>query len=378
MISYDCKIFYQNIWFVRIGLFIWIKLVLWLHTLFSKSPMSLANKYRPTTFDDVVEQTHIIPILQAQANAEAWQNNFLLYWPRWTGKTSSARLLAKSINCLQPRDWNSCNTCENCVLIQNNTTMDIVEIDAASHTWVDNIREEILDKALYKPTILKKKVYIIDEVHMLSKWAFNALLKIMEEPAPYLVFILATTEIHKVPDTIISRCYVLQFSSVSADAMVTRLEKIAQLESIPYTQWWLSMIAQVADWWMRDAIKYLDQIRILWEINEETVASFLWIASQQDIIQYCESLQQSIIHGHMNDQLLDILWWFTKKWIDVYQFAKDCLKYINIHFHEDPQNYVIMTDVHLTLLQEAKRFPSPLLAMKSSIFKHLHSSYKSA
>lgn len=196
--------------------------------------MSLATRYRPRTFDQVVGQLHITDILQAHIHAHHTQKknatNYLLYGPRGTGKTSSARILAKALNCLDPQEGNPCNTCENCLAIQQEHTMDIIEIDAASHTGVDNIREEIIEKAAYKPAQLPFKVYIIDEVHMLSKGAFNALLKIMEEPGKYLRFILATTEIHKVPDTIISRCQVFHFKRIASKAMVAHLEDIASQE----------------------------------------------------------------------------------------------------------------------------------------------------
>ena len=155
--------------------------------------MSLANKYRPKTFDEMIWQEHIIDILKAQMQSrDVVHHNYLLFWPRWTWKTSSARLIAKALNCLDLQNGNPCNHCANCELINNGTSLDYVEIDAASHTGVDNIREEIIDKASYPPTTLKKKIYVIDEVHMLSKWAFNALLKTIEEPKWNVCFIFAT------------------------------------------------------------------------------------------------------------------------------------------------------------------------------------------
>ena len=165
----------------------------------SKS-QSLANRYRPQTFDEMIWQQHIIWILKAkmQSDSSALQN-YLLYGPRWTWKTTSARILAKAINCLDPHDGNPCNKCANCELINSWKTTDYVEIDAASNTWVDNVREVIIDQAGYQPISLKKKIYVIDEVHMLSGAAFNALLKTIEEPGANVCFILATTELQKVP-----------------------------------------------------------------------------------------------------------------------------------------------------------------------------------
>ncbi len=210
--------------------------------------LSLYLKYRPATFTDLIGQRHIIDILIAQAKSNQLAHSYLLYGPRGTGKTSTARLLAKIVNCTtftadgQPDLVND----PACQLVNENKTLDFVEIDAASHTGVDNIREEIIDKALYPPAHLKKKVYVIDEVHMLSKGAFNALLKIMEEPPPYLLFILATTELHKVPDTIISRCQVFNFKQLSLDEISGRLQYIATAEHITYEESALRLIAKLS------------------------------------------------------------------------------------------------------------------------------------
>ena len=198
--------------------------------------MSLANKYRPQTFDEMIGQEHISDILKAQMIArDKIHHNYLLFWPRGTGKTTSARLIAKGLNCLNLQNGNPCNECSNCQLINAGTSLDYTEIDAASHTGVDNIREEIIDKALYPPTTLQKKIYVIDEVHMLSKGAFNALLKTIEEPKSNVCFIFATTEIHKVPDTIISRCQVFNYRKVPTQAMTLHLEKICKAEGLGYT-----------------------------------------------------------------------------------------------------------------------------------------------
>ncbi len=193
--------------------------------------MALYLTYRPKTFDEIIKQDHVINILRPKAMSnDSSHSNYLFYGPRGTGKTSTARIFAKALNCTNLQNGNPCNECDSCVIINTNKTLDVVEIDAASHTQVDNIREEIIDKAPYPPAQLKKKVYIIDEVHMLSKSAFNALLKIMEEPPAYLVFILATTEIHKVPETIISRCQVFTLKKIPVIDLAKHLTMICQKE----------------------------------------------------------------------------------------------------------------------------------------------------
>ena len=188
--------------------------------------MALYLKYRPKDFDSIVGQDFVKNTLKKAVETEKTVWAYLLCGPRWTGKTSTARIFAKAINCENPNKWNPCNSCKICEAINNESLVDVIEIDAASNTWVDNIRE-IIEKAQYKPTNAKFKVYIIDEVHMLSKWAFNALLKILEEPPSYLKFILATTETHKVPETIVSRCQRYDFKNISTNNIKERLKFIA-------------------------------------------------------------------------------------------------------------------------------------------------------
>lgn len=329
--------------------------------------MSLANKYRPKTFDEMIWQEHIIDILKAQMKSrDIVHHNYLLFWPRWTWKTSSARLIAKALNCLDLQNWNPCNHCANCELINNWTSLDYVEIDAASHTWVDNIREEIIDKASYPPTALKKKIYVIDEVHMLSKWAFNALLKTIEEPKWNVCFIFATTEIHKVPDTIISRCQVFNYKKVPDNAMVSHLESICKQENLKYTEAALKIISNISEWCVRDAVKYVDQVSILWDLNEENVARFLWVAWEaliKETLQDIKTWDREKIFSK-----LDTIWW---QGIDLSQFAKQTIGYLDQHLLEDIDFYLQCSEIFWNIISTIKWYPYPIIAYKIAINKYL-------
>lgn len=341
-----------------------IFLVVLLIIFFMAITQSLANKYRPDTFDNVVEQSHIVSILKSQAQQWSDHSNYLFFWPRGTGKTTSARLLAKALNCLNLNNGNPCNKCNNCLLINSQKTLDFVEIDAASHTGVDNIREEILWQVDYPPTTLKKKVYIIDEVHMLSKGAFNALLKIMEEPPVYICFILATTEIPKVPETIVSRCQVFHFKKLHVKEITTRLELICQQEKLSYEIEALELISKLAEWWLRDAIKYVDQVSVLGDISLNNVTDFLWVASQMEIDQFLSTMKtwsfESIV------QFLNTL---TEQGRDLAHFSKQVMSYCDQHFMQDPQFYTLLTKQFASIHQQIKFFPYPLMAYKIWLYE---------
>ncbi len=329
--------------------------------------MSLYLQYRPKTLGDMVWQRHIIDVLLAQAQQEKFSSSYLLYGPRGTWKTSTARLLAKMVNSTtKDADGNpDVLTDPAAMLIDQWKTLDYVEIDAASHTWVDNIREEIIDKALYPPTNLKTKVYVIDEVHMLSKGAFNALLKIMEEPKPYLMFVLATTEINKVPDTIISRCQVFNFKHLSIDEIVWRLEHIAWKESMEYDGEALRLIARLSNWAMRDAIKYLEQVSILWPITQENVAQFLWVVSANVLQEFMNA-----IASKNYDAVVKILDWLVDWGTDLYALAKDILLYLDDHFMENPAAYAPLTWMMQEIAAEMKRYPHPALVWKRKLYMY--------
>ena len=219
---------------------------------------ALYRKWRSRTFDQVVGQEHVTQTLRRQVQSGRLSHAYLFTGTRGTGKTSCAKLLARAVNCENPQDGNPCNACSACLGIENGSILDVLELDAASNNRVDDIRA-ILDEAVYTPAAVKKRVYIIDEVHMLSTQAFNALLQILEEPPTHLMFILATTEIHKVPATIKSRCQQFAFKRIHAPAIAAHLERVAQVEGIGLTAPGAELIARLADGGMRDALSLLDQ-----------------------------------------------------------------------------------------------------------------------
>ena len=219
---------------------------------------ALYRKFRPTTFEDVKGQDHIVTTLRNQIKAGRIGHAFLFTGTRGTGKTTSAQILARAVNCEEPVNGNPCGECPMCRSIAAGTSMNVIEIDAASNNGVDNIRE-IVEEVRYSPTEGKYKVYIIDEVHMLSAGAFNALLKTLEEPPSYVIFILATTEVHKIPITILSRCQRYDFRRITVDEIAGRLKELTTAENLAVEDRALRYVATAADGSMRDAISLLDQ-----------------------------------------------------------------------------------------------------------------------
>jgi DNA polymerase-3 subunit gamma/tau len=219
---------------------------------------ALYRKFRPDNFFDVKGQEHIVTTLKNQIKAGRIGHAYLFCGTRGTGKTTVAKLLAKVVNCENPVEGNPCNECRMCKGIAAQTSMNVIEIDAASNNGVDNVRE-IVEEVRYSPTEGRYKVYIIDEVHMLSTGAFNALLKTIEEPPPYVIFILATTEVHKIPVTILSRCQRYDFKRITIDIIAERLSELMLAENIETEEKALRYVARVADGSLRDALSLLDQ-----------------------------------------------------------------------------------------------------------------------
>ena len=243
---------------------------------------ALYRKYRPRTLDEVCGQEHITDTLKAQVASGRLSHAYLFIGTRGTGKTSCAKILAKAVNCEHPVDGNPCCHCAACRGIDDGSVMDVVEIDAASNNGVDNIRA-LRDEAIFSPASVKKRVYIVDEVHMLSIAAFNALLKILEEPPEHLMFILATTELRKVPATILSRCQRYSFRRLDAEVISKRLDYIAQQEGFKLTPGASALLARLADGGMRDAISLLDQCSSCEVIDENAVLEATGLAGNRRV-----------------------------------------------------------------------------------------------
>ena len=252
---------------------------------------ALYRKYRPQTFDDVVGQMAVTQTLKSQLVSGKLSHAYLFTGSRGTGKTSSAKILAKAVNCEDPHDGNPCNCCASCRAIDAGSCMDVLEIDAASNNGVDNVRD-LRDDAAYTPSQVKMRVYIIDEVHMLSISAFNALLKIIEEPPEHLLFILATTELHKVPATILSRCQRFSFRRISQEDIASRLQYVAYEEHIDMDDSAARVLARLADGGMRDGLSLLDQCASATDgvLTADRVYACLGIAG----IQQCGDLMRCI------------------------------------------------------------------------------------
>lgn len=290
------------------------------------SYMALYRKFRPGEFEDVKGQDHISQTLQNQIKANRIGHAYLFCGTRGTGKTSVAKIFAKAVNCEHPVNGSPCGECEMCRSISNGTSMNVIEIDAASNNGVDNIRE-IREEVAYRPTEGRYKVYIIDEVHMLSIGAFNALLKTLEEPPEYVIFILATTEAHKIPITILSRCQRYDFKRISIDTISSRLLDLMEREQIEVEERAIRYIAKAADGSMRDALSLLDQciafylgqrltydhvLEVLGAVDTEVFSKLLREIIERDVTKVLRSVEDLVMQGRELGQLATDFTWYLR------------------------------------------------------------------
>ena len=268
---------------------------------------ALYRKWRPKVFDDVIGQEHITETLKTQVKTGHLSHAYIFIGTRGTGKTTCARILAKAVNCESPVNGNPCNQCKTCRGIDDGSILDIVELDAASNTGVDNVRD-LKEEAVFSPAAAKKRVYIIDEVHMLSLAAFNALLKIIEEPPSHLMFILATTELQKVPATILSRCQRHSFRRIPTQRLAAYLGEIARREKLQLDESAALQIGRLAEGGVRDALSILDQCSGKEHITTEAVFETMGLAGNRNLILLLQQVLQ-----HDSAQALQL---FQKIWLD--------------------------------------------------------------
>lgn len=320
---------------------------------------ALYRKFRPDNFDDVKGQEHIVTTLKNQVKSNRLAHAYLFCGTRGTGKTSIAKILAKSVNCESPIDGNPCNKCSMCLAINKHVSMNVIEIDAASNNGVDNIRE-IIDEVSYSPTEGNYKVYIIDEVHMLSIGAFNALLKTLEEPPEYVIFILATTEAHKIPITIMSRCQRYDFKRISINTISDNLKKFMAIENIDIDENALKYIAKTADGSMRDALSLLDRCIAFYygnRINYDDVLEILGATDTQvfekllnyilkfNVTSCIELLEEIIINGRELSQFVIDFTWYLRNLLLV-KTTQDAFRIIDVSSENFQRLQIIAQNVN--------------------------------
>ena len=287
---------------------------------------ALYRKFRPAEFGDVKGQDHIITTLRNQIKAKRIGHAYLFCGTRGTGKTTVAKIFAKAVNCERPVDGSPCGKCEMCRSIAAGTSMNVIEIDAASNNGVDNIRE-IREEVAYRPTEGRYKVYIIDEVHMLSIGAFNALLKTLEEPPEYVIFILATTEAHKIPITILSRCQHYDFRRISIETITDRMRELMDTEQVEVEEKALKYIAKAADGSMRDALRLLDQciafylgqkltydnvLEVLGAVDTDVFSRLLRRVIDRDVSGVLDVVEDLVMQGRELSQLAADFTWYLR------------------------------------------------------------------
>ncbi len=302
---------------------------------------ALYRKWRPVDFDDVWGQDQVTGILKYEVASGKLSHAYLFCGSRGTGKTSSAKILAKAVNCLSPRDGNPCNECAACRSIDAGTATDVIEMDAASNTGVDDVRD-IRDEIVFTPAELKYRVYIIDEVHMMTGSAFNALLKTLEEPPSYVIFILATTELHKLPSTIVSRCQRFDFRRITNDVLAKRLLHIAAHEGISLTEGGARLLARLAVGGMRDAISLFELCAGMKDTIDEALVTAVCgagdSAAAYDLIAAIAARDYAAIYGTVRDLVMssrDLSVFFREliegyRDLTVMKTAKNAVEYLDL------------------------------------------------
>ncbi|MDO5016595.1 MAG: DNA polymerase III subunit gamma/tau [Eubacteriales bacterium] len=336
------------------------------------SQLALYRAWRPQTFDEVVAQKQVVyPLKQAVISGDIG-HAYLFSGTRGTGKTSLAKIFAKAVNCLDPHNGNPCNQCKICQGINDASLLDVMEIDAASHNSVDNIRR-ITDEVVFMPTEAKYKVYIIDEVHMLSQGAFNALLKTLEEPPPHVIFILATTEPQRIPATILSRCQRFEFRRIPLEAIEERLREIAAADGIKLTPEAIHTIARLGDGALRDAISLLDQCSsgIEGEITQDDVLTIAGVVRDDFLVGFCSQVLTADLAGVLTS--LDELQMSGRS---LQRFLQDFLAYLRDLLvaslpRIDADQLINQTSSGIDALRELARLTSQdqLMAMISRLSK---------
>jgi DNA polymerase-3 subunit gamma/tau len=341
------------------------------------SYLALYRKWRPLVFEDVVEQEHVVKTLKNSVVSDHIAHAYLFCGTRGTGKTTMAKIFSRAINCLNPKEGDPCNECDICKGILSGSIMDVIEIDAASNNSVDNVRE-IRDEVIYTPSQARFKVYIIDEVHMLSTGAFNALLKTLEEPPSHVVFILATTEPHKLPATILSRCQRYDFRRIAIDSIVKRLETISHSSGVVLEPEASRLIAKLSDGALRDAISILDQCISQGDknITYECTLKVVGIVNDTFISEFVEAIRDRNINRIL--ALIDELIMAGK---DISKFLSDLIFYYRnllvCKLTDKPEKVIdVMNEVLGTMKKQSEFFSKEEIMLTIREFSSLESNIK--
>lgn len=334
------------------------------------SYMALYREWRPKVFEDLIGQDYIVKTIRNQILENKVPHAYLFCGTRGTGKTSTAKILSRAVNCLHPKEnGDPCNECEMCRQIMDGTLMDVIEIDAASNTGVDNIRD-LIEDVKYPPQSAKRKVYIIDEVHMLSIQAFNALLKTIEEPPSYVIFILATTDPQKVPPTILSRCQRFDFKRIGTPDMVKRLRTITDSNGVLVDDKTLLLIARMSDGAMRDALSILDQSMSMQKgkIDYNDVVSMLGLTSNEDMVKLVDFMCE-----HKVEDAVKVIDKIILNGKDVVQFTRELSKHFRnllmVKVSRRPEEIIDASeDMIETIKNQAKKLRSEEILRGINIF----------